>query len=68
MEDILKLNPTWGEPKYWKKIPNGWVSKAIGDLRGFSGDAFKLLSIKDNKDLNDFINDCLSELDLLIHL
>lgn len=68
LEDILKFNPTWGEPKYWKKIPNGWVSKAIGDLRGFSGDAFKLLSIKDNKDLNDFINDCLSELDLLIHL
>ena len=50
----------------WKKIPNSWISHSIGNLRGFSGDAFKLLTTQNNIFLNDFINERLRELDLII--
>jgi hypothetical protein len=55
-----------GSERYLEKIPNSWISHSIGNLRGFSGDAFKLLTIRNNIFLDDFINDRLKELDLII--
>lgn len=60
--------PTWGQSKQWKKIPDGWISKGVGNLRDFSGDAFKLLSIKDNAFLDNFIADRLQEIDSILEL
>ncbi len=66
IEHIQQLFPTWAVRGPWKKIPNSWISHSIGNLRGFSGDAFKLLTTQNNIFLNDFINERLRELDLII--
>ena len=66
LDQIQQLFPTWAVRDTWKKIPNSWISHSIGNLRGFSGDAFKLLTIRNNIFLDDFINDRLKELDLII--
>ena len=51
-----------------EKIPDGLISKGIENLRNFSGDAFKLLAVKDNNFLDDFIKDRLQEMDIILKL
>lgn len=66
IKDIQEIFPTWVVRDNWKKIPNSWISNSIGNLRGFSGDAFKLLSTRNNIFLDDFIDDRIRELELVI--
>lgn len=68
LNDLERLLPTWGQAKQWKKIPDGLISKGIENLRNFSGDAFKLLAVKDNNFLDNFIKDRLQEMDIILKL
>lgn len=67
LDEIIRKFPTWGRRNSWKKIIKPWVSQPIGDLRNFSGEAFKLLTTNNNDYLDNFINDRLIELDQIIN-
>lgn len=65
LEGIKLKFPTWEIRRNWKKINKDWISRDLGDLRSFSMSASKLLG-NNNMYLDDFINERLIELDLII--
>jgi len=67
LDEIISKFPAWEKRHSWKKINKTWVSKSIGDLRNFSGEAFKLLTTNNNDYLDNFINERLTELSIIIN-
>lgn len=65
LKEIISAFPNWDIRLNWKKIEKPWISCPVPNLRDFSDEALKLLTIKDNYYLENFINERLNELETL---
>lgn len=65
LRELMSAFPNWDIRLNWKKIEKPWISCPVPNLRDFSNEALKLLTIKDNYYLENFINERLNELETL---
>ncbi|MGE4315655.1 PD-(D/E)XK nuclease family protein [Acinetobacter sp.] len=65
LKEIISVFPNWDIRMNWKKIEKPWISCPVPNLRDFSDEALKLLTIKDNYYLDNFINERINELETL---
>ena len=68
LQEIENNFPNWAVRINWRKIEKPWVSCSIPNLRNFSDEVLKLLTIKDNPYLDNFIEDRVRELEILVRI
>ncbi|OTG77669.1 hypothetical protein B9T33_15110 [Acinetobacter sp. ANC 5054] len=65
LKEIISIFPNWDIRLNWKKIEKPWISCPVPNLRDFTDEALKLLAIRDNYYLENFIQERINELETL---